>query len=373
MVFAQVVQVSIAQDEMEDAEYYLDEAEFTGADGPYIIKDTLYRITRNHQFLKEINFNRDSLLVEVDNQDKDEFHVALKSNYVIPESVYKSSNQMMVIADIEGKYNAFASFLYSNNIINKNHNWIYNDGKLVLVGDFVDRGVNVTQVLWLIYKLEQQAELCGGQVHFILGNHEVLNFHGKHRYNRLKYIKAAQKISGNSNKEEAVKYMYSEVSELGKWLASKNVIERIGDYIFVHAGLSPELLDYQLSLEEINTKARSQFHIQTPKSKKELSEAEIFIYGSKGPFWYRGLVVDHFKYPQITQEKLDELLLYYKAKKVVIGHTVVNTISSSYDGKVIRVDVLHGADKFSGRTKGLLIENGIEYIVNDLGEKTLLE
>ena len=57
----------------------------------------------------------------------------------------------------------------------------------------------------------------------------------------------------------------------------------------------------------------------------------------------------------------------------MIGHTVVNTISSSYDGKVIRVDVLHGADKFSGRTKGLLIENGIEYIVNDLGEKMLLE
>jgi hypothetical protein len=347
---------------------------YNGADGPYIFKDTLFRVTRSSQFLKEINFSKDSLLVEVDNEDKDAFHVALKTAYNDPKSIYVASDHMMVIADIEGKYNAFASFLYSNKIIDKDHNWIFNDGKLVLVGDFVDRGINVAPVLWLIYKLEQQAELCGGKVHFILGNHEILNFQGKHRYNQLKYIKIAQQISGLSNKEDAVKYMYSNASELGKWLATKNVIEKIGDYIFVHAGLSPEILDYKLSFDAINNKARSQYHkIEASKTTKpENTETVDFIFGSKGPLWYRGLVVEHYKYPLINEEDLDKVLNYYSAKKIVIGHTVVNTISTSYQGKVIRVDVLHGNDKFSGRTKGLLIENGIEYIVNDLGEKALL-
>jgi len=35
-------------------------------------------------------------------------------------------------------------------------------------------------------------------------------------------------------------------------LKTKNVIEKVGDYIFVHAGLSPEILEYELSLSEIN-------------------------------------------------------------------------------------------------------------------------
>ena len=349
-------------------------ATFNGADGPYIIEDTLFRVTRRNQFSKEINFNTDSLLVQVDNIEKDDFYVSLNKAHYTSKSNYELSTNTLVIADIEGKYDAFSSFLYSNKVIDKNKDWIYNDGKLVLIGDFVDRGINVTQVLWLIYKLEQQAQLCGGKVHFILGNHEILNFQGKHQYNRLKYLKIAKRISGSSNKYEATKYMYSKVSELGKWLAKKNVIEKIGDYIFVHAGLSPKLLDYKLSLDEINTLSRSRFHQNDASnfSNVKTKEATKFIYSSYGPFWYRGLVTKHFKYPLIEEHQLDKILEFYQAKKVVIGHTVVNNISKSYNGKVIRVDVLHGNQKFSGRTKGLLIENGKEYIVNDLGEKSPL-
>jgi hypothetical protein len=33
-----------------------------------------------------------------------------------------------------------------------------------LNGDFVDRGENVTQVLWLIYKIENQAQKQGGKL-----------------------------------------------------------------------------------------------------------------------------------------------------------------------------------------------------------------
>jgi hypothetical protein len=339
--------------------------DFNGADGPYILRDTLFRVSRQNQFVKEINFENDSLLVEVDNTDKDYFYFNLNEANQIPKSDYLASNKMLIISDIEGNYNAFASFLYSNKVIDKNHNWIFNTSKLVLVGDFVDRGKNVTQVLWLIYKLEQQAKTCGGQVHFILGNHEVLNFHGKHRYNRLKYINVAQEIRGSKDKTEAIRYVYSDASIIGKWLATKNVIEKIGDYIFVHAGLSEELLEYKLPLNVINTKARSQFHATDFNDDKTTR----FLYGSQGPLWYRGLVLDTEQYPSIKQKHLDEILDYYKAKKVVIGHTTVNNISKTYEGKVIRVDVLHGTTKFSGRTKGLLIENGIEYIVDDLGVK----
>ena len=43
-----------------------------------------------------------------------------------------------------------------------------------------------------------------------------------------------------------------------------------------------------------------------------------------------------------------------------------------FNGKIIRIDLEHGKTKNSGKTKGLLIENGIEYKIDDLGNKEKL-
>lgn len=342
---------------------------FNGVDGPYIIKDTLYRVNRENKLIVSPLTIKDSILVETDNKDFNTFFVALQPEYFVPDTNYELPKKMVVISDIEGNYNGFAGFLFANKIIDENHNWIFKDGHLVLGGDFVDRGINVTQVLWLIYKLEYQAKKHGGMIHFILGNHEILNFHGDYRYNQGKYIKIAQEISQLKNKKEALKHLYSQHSELGKWLATKNVAEKIGEYLFVHAGLSPEILDYELSLSDINNLIRLRFDtIKKPKNK-----TLNFLYSPKGPFWYRGLVKTRFQYDRIKKEELDAILRYYDVKKIVIGHTPVNEISTDFSGKIIRTDVHHGYQKFSGDTKGLLIENGIEYIIDDKANKILLQ
>lgn len=343
---------------------------FNGPDGPHIIKDTLYRVKAQNQFVIEDEFNSDSLLVQVNNKASDQFTFSLQSDYQIPKSTYTLPNKMVVIADIEGNFNAFSSFLMTNKIIDENHNWIFDEGHLVLVGDFVDRGKNVTQILWLIYKLEQQSIVDGGQVHFILGNHEVLNFQGDHRYNSGKYIKVAQEISGEKDKKKAIKYMYSDRSELGRWLATKNVIEKIGSYLFVHAGLSPEILDYDLTLDEINSKVRLGFRDENSLKNDKTMQ---FLYSSKGPFWYRGLVYANSKHDKIETEQLENILTQYSSKKIVIGHTVVKDVTSAFDCRVIMVDVSHGIAKYSGKTKGLLIESETEYVISDTGLKKALE
>lgn len=346
------------------------EIKFNGVDGPYIINDTLlYRVTEKNKLVVTPFFKRDSVVVNTDNKNTSEFYLALEDNYKIPETTYSLPEKIVVISDIEGNFNAFTSLLQASKIIDINYNWIYGNGHLVLGGDFVDRGKNVTQVLWLIYKLELQAKKQNGVVHFILGNHEVLNFYGDYRYNHGKYIKAAQAISQLKDKKDAVKYLYSKNSELGKWLATKNVIEKIGDYIFVHAGLSPEILDYKLSLNDINNFTRIGFDGIKNTDDKTMS----FLYGSKSPFWYRGLVMKRYKYSKITNYELDAILNYYDAKKIVIGHTVVKTISTDFNGKVIRTDVHHGTTKFSGDTKGLLIENGQEFVIDDTSGKFVLQ
>ena len=45
---------------------------------------------------------------------------------------------------------------------------------------------------------------------------------------------------------------------------------------------------------------------------------------------------------------------------------------TDFDGGLINTDVTHGQEKFSGKTKGLLIENGIEYKIDDHGNRSKL-
>ncbi len=342
---------------------------YDGQDGPYIFNDTLYRVNAANRFLKEPYTNQDSLSIHVFNKACDTFHVGLKSKHRVFESSFPQPEKMVVISDIEGNYNGFASFLIAHKVIDERHNWIFGNGHLVLLGDFVDRGKNVTQVLWLIYKLERQAYLEKGHVHFILGNHEILNFNGNHTYNNGKYIKVAQEISGKEDKIEAVKFLYSNQVELGKWLSTKNVIEKIGPYLFVHGGLSPEILDYGLSLEEINAIMRAGYY----KNNDEYDKIDEFLFGSKGPLWYRGLVKSTKRYDKIETLELSDVLSYYDATKIVVGHTFVKKISTGYGGKVIMTDVPHGNFKYSGKTKGLLIAKEIEYVIDDLGNRMILE
>ena len=78
-------------------------------------------------------------------------------------------------------------------------NWTFGNGHLVLVGDFVDRGFSTTQVLWFIYKLEQEAEKQGGYVHYILGNHELKNMQGNYESASLKYFHVAAILEKQQN------------------------------------------------------------------------------------------------------------------------------------------------------------------------------
>ncbi|RNC84847.1 MAG: metallophosphoesterase [Winogradskyella sp.] len=338
----------------------------SGADGPYIINDTLaIRVSRQNDIRTSSVKLGDSILVEVDNIDKDRFYINLNSEYNIPKTEYKMPDKLVVLSDIEGNYNALYGLLLANNIIDKDHNWIFGNGHLVINGDIIDRGKNVTQVLWLLYKLDQQSKKYDGKVHVIIGNHEILNLHGDNRYNRGKYINVAQKISGLDKQKEALEYLFSPTTELGKWLSTKNVVEKIGGYIFVHGGLSKDLLDYKLSLKQINQIARSNYHNSRQNQKNETIK---FLYGSKGPFWYRGLAKKKLK-----SKHFDEILKFYNSEKIVVGHTVVDQVQTGYNGRFINIDVKHGKEKFSGTSFALLIINRSEYIIDDIGNKTPLK
>ncbi len=347
----------------EEITYDLD-----GIDGPYIIGDSIYVVHGNNSLERKLLITEE-IIVNVDNEDKDSFKVRLADSLMNQKSVCIMPEKLIAVSDIEGNFNALSSFLMSNKVIDEDYNWSYGKGSLVLNGDMVDRGNNVMSVLWLIYKLEYQSERAGGKVHFILGNHDVMNIQGKFRYARDKYRKLAALIGTHEYERDNYKELFSEKSHLGRWLRSKNVIEKIGDYIFVHAGLSKELIDLNMSLDEINSFIR--YNYDTDFS-EDNSTAKTLL-SRMGPLWYRGLATDYKYYKKIESPILDKVLTFFKVSKIVIGHTVMDDISTDYDGKVIKIDLKHGTTKRSGKTKGLLIENGVEYIVDDIGNKRVLK
>jgi|1048.fasta_scaffold04578_3 hypothetical protein len=268
-------------------------------------------------------------------------------------------DKILVLSDIEGNFEAFKRLLLGAGVLNNNFEWSFGKGHLVLLGDYFDRGAQVTECLWLAYKLEQEARLAGGEVHFILGNHEIMNLAGQAQYVHEKYLKNA-KILG-----EPYEAWYSQHTELGRWLRSKNAIEKIGNLLFCHGGISPELANSALSLDEINQVARK-YYGKNPPTPDNPERALIFD-TIKGPFWYRDMARQ-----KIDQSSVDKALNTFKAEHLIIGHTLCKDIQLLYNQKIICIDVFHEENLRMGLLETLLIENGCFYKINSNGAKTNL-
>lgn len=285
--------------------------------------------------------------------DSTSFNFNLRSNFKSPKTTYNDGNQIVAVSDIEGGYKTFRDFLINSNVIDTQLNWTFGKGHLVLVGDFVDRGWSVTQVLWFIYKLEQDAEKHGGFVHFIIGNHELKNMQGNFDSAADKYL-AVSRILEKTQSE-----LYDKKSLLGKWLSSKNSIEMINGNLFAHGGIHPDLAKSNASLDEINQSIRSNYYrAYYPKVKK--TNEELLISNKKGICWYRG----YFR-EDLTQEQVDAGLNKFKAKSIVVGHTLQSKVNRQFNGKVIGIDVKHPKDYQKnwpkGASEGLLIKNNTYY------------
>ncbi len=285
------------------------------------------------------------------------FQVKLKKKLKIEKCEYRKVKKLLALSDIEGNFAALRKLLQFNQVIDEDFNWKFGNGHLVLIGDFFDRGQQVTEVLWLIYSLEEKAKAAGGYVHFILGNHEIMNLSGDLRYVQQKYLDNAGLLS---QKYEA---LYDENSELGRWLRTKNIVEKIGDILFVHGGISGNINSMNISIPEINILARPYY---ADSSFDYRDEKIAVIFGDFGPFWYRGYYDKNN--PGIASQ-IDSTLFQFGVNHIITGHTIVSTaVSVWYDGKLLDTDVPHT----EGTSEALLIEDGKYYRINAEGKKVLL-
>ena len=293
--------------------------------------------------------------------DESTFDFTLNANFEIPNSTYSDNEPILAVSDIESGYKTFRDFLITHKVIDENLDWIFGKGHLVLVGDFVDRGFSTTQVLWFIYKLEQEAKKQGGHVHFIIGNHELYNMQGKFKSASYKYYGVAS-ILGKQHHD-----LYNKNSFIGKWMASKNTMELINGHLFTHGGIHPDIADYDITIEQVNKINRDHYdQSYFPKPKK--SVAQLILSNKNGICWYRGYFKD-----DLSQEEVEKGINQFNAKAVVVGHTLQWSVKKLYNGKVFAIDVKHPKDYNKNwpnkKSEGLLITEGKYHRILANGKK----
>lgn len=346
-------------------------------DGPYVLykndKITVKRIefrAGKSYVVKEELGNRNDISFNVNTDTPSQtFKVVLKDLKNEP-GVYEEPDKILALSDIEGNFDALRKLLQANGVIGQDYKWTFGKGHLVVSGDMFDRGNQVTECLWLIYSLEEQAKESGGYVHYILGNHEIMNLSGDVRYVQPKYLNNTTLIL-----KESYGTLFGENSELGRWLRTKNIIEKVGGTLFVHGGISEDINNTSLSVDQINQLARP-YYGQMDNARNANDETLRLLYGSpsssSSPFWNRTYYAKEGSAKKTSDKQIDSTLQKFGVRKIVTGHTIIepgDKVTAHYNNKVINTDTEHA----EGKSEALLIEGDKYYRVNVKGERILLE
>lgn len=300
-----------------------------------------------------------------------EFRVRLRARPPVARSVLPldSRTPLMVVADTHGEFGILVTYLQRQHIVDAHLKWRFGRGHLVVTGDMLDRGPHQVEIVWLLYKLEAEAAHAGGRVHVLLGNHETMVLKGDLRYLNPRYPDVAERLGAASYAE-----LLGPQTVLGHWLRSRPAMLKLGDLLFVHGGVSPELVASPLSLEAINAMVRTSLDVPAAR-KPAPGTPEALVMGTNGPVWYRGYFPSRDRPPATSQADVDASLARFGVSRILVGHTIVERVSALYDGKVIAVQVYPTRDPASGaaRLEGALRLQGRWYRATAQGERIALD
>jgi len=340
---------------------------FSVNDGPYVLQQS---ISANivfyvcNGFFESKSFGvDDTIMFRGFCHDTNSLYAVATNEPILEPDIVNNVSKIVTVSDIHGRYDIFEDILIKSKVIDENLNWIFGDGHLVIDGDIFDRGDYVTECLWLFYRLEQEARKAGGAVHTMLGNHELMVLRADNRYINEKYLKGIVEVTAISHED-----LFSKRSALGRWLRSKHTVIKLNDILFVHGGIAPSIMDRGLSISDINDEVR--LNIDISKDSQQFSKLARYLFGSEGPFWYRGYFEEREnKYAKTNDEDIDNLLSYFDVKTIVVGHTGVDQIEGYYDNRVINQHLTLD----SSTTQALYWEDNKFYRITSAGERQLID
>ncbi|HET8900434.1 MAG TPA: metallophosphoesterase [Holophagaceae bacterium] len=271
--------------------------------------------------------------------------IRLTGKPIAPDAaMFPAPEKIVAVSDIHGHFDDLLALLKVHGVVNDRLRWAFGKGHLVIAGDVMDRGDQVTQAFWFIRSLEIQAKRAGGRVHMLIGNHENMVAAGDLRYTNPLYANAPEGMPGLVER-------YGPDGEFGRWLRAKPALLKLGPFLFLHGGVSPELAARHYTLATVNATLRAHFGELGGAGADEAS----FLLGPQGPLWFRGLIPG--EEGEVTDAQVDDLLAYFGVRAIVVGHTTEGSVEALHGGKVFAID----AGLKEGRGEVWIWERGKAY------------
>lgn len=274
----------------------------------------------------------------------------------VPPAVAPMPDRLVVLSDLEGNSQFLDAALRKLGIADDAGHWQFGHGQLVVLGDSVDRGRNVFQVLWRLHDLSLQAQAAGGAVHVVLGNHDQYLLRTIVSRADDDYLYALQRLGGYHA-------VYAADTLLGTWLRKQPVMLKLGSVLFVHGGVSPQVAKSGLTVPEINQAMREYWR----EDGKNVRHAKAYdaVLGTSGVTQYRGYFYggesdDDKDAPLVNHQDVENILTAFDARQIVVAHTLVERVQLLFGGLVYAVDVGYQA----ARPQVLVYEHGVPNVVN---------
>ena len=266
---------------------------------------------------------------------KSTFTCPTKNNGILP-----IKNRILVIGDLHADFNKTKEIFINFGLIDVNENWIANpkDTVVVQMGDQLDGGgrsdtesFGELELIHFMDRVHLKAKNDGGGVYSLIGNHEIMNLLGDFRY-------ASSKDIHNQGGIQKRLTLFSPGSDIfNKMSCTRNVILKVGDFIFVHAGILPEHINTDEQSEfikKLNTLMR--LYLQGKKTWQDHDIQKYFL-DKKGVIWDRTYGSE--KISKETCSSLEKVNKLLNVGHMVVGHTVQENINSQCDDTLWRVDV----------------------------------
>lgn len=202
---------------------------------------------------------------------------ALNRDYESPPATLEAADRVFVVGNVHGHYAELVALLRSAGLVDEAGTWQWGEGHLVVLGNVVTGGPQVTGTLWFLKALSTQAEASGGAVHVLLGGDEFQLLGGRGERPHWKYGE-----QGLGERLGPYAGRLSETSELGRWLRSRNAAIRIGETLFMTGGLHPASSWVEAGVDGINEMIRR--HLSGPLD----AEGRLLEDPLQSPLYYRG-------------------------------------------------------------------------------------
>lgn len=243
--------------------------------------------------------------------------------------------RLVAIGDLHGDLDHARRALRLAGAIDARDRWIGGSLTVVQTGDEIDRGDDDRTILDDTDAWRDQAKAAGGEFLALLGNHELMNASLDFRYvtpgglAAFSLFAAADAGPALDRIDPAARGRAVAFEPGGPYatrLATRPLLVKVGDTVFVHGGILPKHVAYGLDKMNDEVDAWLLGKRPTPPS---------VVMAEDGPVWTRA-----YSEGEPDCKRLEEALAAMGAKRMVVGHTVQHgDVGSACGRKVWRIDV----------------------------------